>query len=138
MERSTLETLAGRLERVERENRRLKALGLVAVAILASVILMGQARPPRAVEAERFILKNAAGAELGGFIVDDDGRPALIMLSPRDNAPIIALQTIQDGSPAMLLGKPEGTGQIIMRFNDVDSPTIVIRDSDHDELWSAP
>ena len=38
--------LVRRLERVERENRRLKALGLIALATLTSVFLMAQVRPP--------------------------------------------------------------------------------------------
>ncbi len=39
----TIETLARRLERVERENRRLKRAGVVALVGIAAVVLMGQA-----------------------------------------------------------------------------------------------
>ncbi len=41
----TIETLARRLDRVERENRRLKMAGVVALAVIAAVVLMGQAIP---------------------------------------------------------------------------------------------
>ena len=37
-----IETLARRLDRVERENRRLKQAGHVAIAVIAAVVLMGQ------------------------------------------------------------------------------------------------
>ncbi len=43
MSEPTMETLARRLDRVERENRRLKRAGVVALAVIAAVVLMGQA-----------------------------------------------------------------------------------------------
>jgi len=43
MNNPTMETLARRLERVERENWRMKRVGVVALALIAAVVLMGQA-----------------------------------------------------------------------------------------------
>ncbi len=43
MNEPTMETLARRLDRVERENRWLKQAGVVALAVIAAVVLMGQA-----------------------------------------------------------------------------------------------
>ncbi len=42
MSKPTMETMARRLDRVERENRRLKQAGHVAIAVIAAVVLMGQ------------------------------------------------------------------------------------------------
>ncbi len=42
MNEPTMETLARRVDRVERENRRLKQAGHVAIAVIAAVVLMGQ------------------------------------------------------------------------------------------------
>ncbi len=39
----TMETLTRRLDRVERENRWLKRVGVLALAVIAAVVLMGQA-----------------------------------------------------------------------------------------------
>jgi len=47
MNEPTIETLAGRLDQVERENRRIKRAGVVALAVIVAVVLMGQATPPK-------------------------------------------------------------------------------------------
>ena len=52
MNEPTMETLARRLDRVERENRRLKQAGVVALTVIAAVVLMGQATASKAAEAE--------------------------------------------------------------------------------------
>ena len=64
MNEPTMETLAQRLDRVEVENRRLKRAGVGALAVIAAVVLMGQATPPKApkvVEADEFLLRDAKG-----------------------------------------------------------------------------
>ncbi len=62
MNKPTIETLARRLDRVERENRWLKRAGLVALAVIAAVVLVGQAMPKsRIVEAAKFVLTDANG-----------------------------------------------------------------------------
>ncbi len=43
MDKPTMETLARRLDRVERENRRLKQPGVVALAVFTVLLVMGQA-----------------------------------------------------------------------------------------------
>ena len=60
----TMETLARRLDQVERENRRLKQAGVVVLAVIAAVVLMGQAtkgKVAKVVEAEKFVLRDADG-----------------------------------------------------------------------------
>ncbi len=59
----TIETLARRLDRVERENRRLKQAGVVALAVIAAVVLMGQAtgKVAKVIEAEKFVLRDPVG-----------------------------------------------------------------------------
>ncbi|MFQ5848041.1 MAG: hypothetical protein ACE5IQ_10300 [Candidatus Methylomirabilales bacterium] len=85
MGESTMETLARGLERVERENRRLKKMGLAALAGVVALVLMGQARPtPRVIravqiEATRFVLSNPRGKVLGGFEIRRDGTPMLFL-----------------------------------------------------------
>jgi len=76
MDEPTMETLARRLDRVERENRRMKQAGVVALAVIVAVVLMGQAtwklappgKPGKIIGAEQFIVHDARGgvrAELG-------------------------------------------------------------------------
>ena len=61
---STLDTPTQRLDRLERENRRLKFAGAILLLALAAVGAMGQVLPkavPKVVEAERFLLRDARG-----------------------------------------------------------------------------
>ena len=46
------------LEKLERQNRRMKQAGVVALIIAAAVLLMGQASPNRTVEANEFVLRD--------------------------------------------------------------------------------
>ncbi len=64
MNEPTMEILARRLDRVERENRVLKRAGVVALAVIAAVVLMGQAtesKVEKVVEAERFVVRDSSG-----------------------------------------------------------------------------
>ena len=50
-----------RLEKLERQNRRLKQAGAVALILAAAVLLMGQVPSHRTVEANEFVLKDGDG-----------------------------------------------------------------------------
>lgn len=76
-----------RLARLERENRRLKLAGLLMLAVIGSVFMMGQVRPPTRYEAESFILRDRRGvtiAALGTSYEADSnvGRPILSFYEP--------------------------------------------------------
>jgi hypothetical protein len=53
--------IQSRLEKLERENRRVKRIGALAALIGGSLLLMGQAKTSRTVEAESFVLKDPQG-----------------------------------------------------------------------------
>ena len=56
-----LQAIVERLEGLERENRRLKRAGLAVLFLAAAGLLLGQARPSRTVETEKFVLKDVSG-----------------------------------------------------------------------------
>ncbi len=63
--RNREETMNERLERLERENRHVKRVGVAALATITAAMLMGQVAPPRAskvVEADEFVLRDGKGA----------------------------------------------------------------------------
>lgn len=71
MEPNTLsvETLAERVEKLERQNRKLKGIGATILILAATVVLMGQAPGTRTVEANEFVLKDSTGKVRGRFSI---------------------------------------------------------------------
>ena len=64
------------LEKLERQNRRLKRAGLLALTAVGALLLMGQATPKsRTIEAEKFVLKDSAGKTRAvlSMILDEPG-----------------------------------------------------------------
>jgi hypothetical protein len=68
-----------RLDRLERENRRLKRLGLASLAVMGSVLVMGQSPAKRILEANEFILRDASGS-VRATLKMDKGEPLLTLL----------------------------------------------------------
>ncbi len=62
MQTPDMQAILERLDRLEKQNRRLKRLGVTSLLIVAALALTGQARPKaRTVEAERFVLRDGQG-----------------------------------------------------------------------------
>lgn len=75
-------TLVARLERVERENRRWKAIGLGVMTLMGLALLMGAARPgvQDEVRARRFTLVDDEGKVQGFLGFSAVGSPTLFLL----------------------------------------------------------
>ena len=71
--------LADRLGKLEKQSRRLKQAGAVALIIAAAVLLMGQVPSHRTVEANEFILRDGNGEVRGRLSMGTLG-PELILL----------------------------------------------------------
>jgi len=148
MESGTTEWAAmmNRLERLEKQNRRFKQVGALAMIVAGSVLLMGQAPASRTVEANEFILKDAEGrarAKLssniyftgfflydeneqlrGSFVLNHEGRPAIAMMAANgsDRARLtLATQRIgeEDIPTFELRGSDEQTKIILNAGTDV-------------------
>ncbi len=81
--------ILGRLEKVEKENRRLKRIVAVGSLLAAVLLIMGQARPRRTIEAEKFVLKDANGSSRAQLGMDSNG-PTL-SLQDANGVPLVAL-----------------------------------------------
>lgn len=108
MSEAMMEKLARRLERVERENRRLKR-GAVAIAgVIVAAVLMGQGgSKSRIIEAEGFKLVDAAGVPRGGLVTFPDGS-VVLRLSDKDGKAGANLFVEADGSVAFALSNKDG------------------------------
>ena len=64
MNEPTMDDLTQRLCSLESENRRFKRLGVIAIVVIASGMMTGQATPNRlakVIEAEKVVLRDAVG-----------------------------------------------------------------------------
>jgi hypothetical protein len=80
-----------RLTRLERENRRLKIAGMLILLAAASVLMMGQVRPPSEVVAQRFTLVNGDGVRIAELMSNDDGLPYLGLYVPGQRFAVVSM-----------------------------------------------
>ncbi len=123
-----------RLEKLERQNRRLKQVGAVALILTVSVLLLGQASPKKTVEANEFILNDTTGktrAILTAFrfgpslgLFDANGKPRVGMA--------IAAQ-----GPELYLADANGKVRVGMRII-ADQPELNLYNPEGKILWKAP
>ena len=72
-----------RLEKLEKENRRIKKIGIVSVVLASVLIISGQASTNKVVTANEFRLVDATGKVRGFFSTNDEG---LALLSLTDSS----------------------------------------------------
>ncbi len=159
MSEPTIDNLARRLERVERENRRLKRVGVVALALIAGVVLVGQATPSnlaKKVKAEAFVLYDSTGnlrAQLSvnpegvvhGSLIDMHIQPQFsVGLLPDGSVTLdlgkrLSLASLGDDSAAALMvnGK-NGKPRVGIGIGPDDVPFLRVMNKAGKVIWSAP
>ena len=162
MSEPTMETLARRLDRLERENRRLKRAGVVILGVIAAVVLMGQATPrkvAKVIEAEKFVLRDAVGTiravlgpgELGGLyhltLFDMNGKELVGLATALDQAVLLfndshrktrAAISVVRGASTLTLYDDTGTPRAEMGAQPDGRPRLTLWDRDGKVIWSAP
>lgn len=133
MEASMIPALLQRLERLERSNRRLKLWGVVALFGLATLGVMGQARPPlQTVEAQEFVVKDAGGvvrARLGASpasvslsLSHEGGRANLVVAGGRGQGAHLAVTDATGKVKGLLLLSPETVGLYLSPIDATGPP----------------
>jgi hypothetical protein len=152
-------TLAGRVERLEQAQRRWRRLAAGAVMGLAAVALMGQKPAPRIVEAERFILRDAAGRVRAELAVDTEQSVALrfrdvdnlprLSVGTENGASVLVLNeqggkvraglvTLPHGAPALTLYDTNGKNRAELALTREGAPALTILDRDGFLAWKTP
>jgi len=99
-----------RLEKLERENRRMKKIGIVAVVFASVLFISGQAKTDKVVEANEFRLVDSAG-KVRALLSMGSG-PELSFYS--DHGTVVAdIWTTPD--PGLYLGEPGTKGTAVIR-----------------------
>jgi hypothetical protein len=101
----TLESLAERVRRLERQNRLLRAAVLLVVTVFAAVVCMGQVDTPKELEAERLILRDEAGKARVMLGMTEGG--ATLELSDAEGWLRLSLGVFEDRRPVLTMLDPE-------------------------------
>jgi hypothetical protein len=129
----TTATLNERLNRLEQENRRMRAGAVVLLVGLASLFLIGQtSSQKRVVVGESFVLMGLQGKPRAELALTSDGRPGLrfygadgrfLSILELDNAERPRLEFLDEGSrPGISLGyQADGTCRLTLRGKSTKS-----------------
>ena len=109
----TLQALADRVNKLEVQNRRLKLAGLAVVIMASAVLLMGQARSTRAVEASEFRLIDANGKTRARLAVGVGGGPTLTFFDSKD-LPVAGIDGGKE--PSLFLTGWDSAAHILLRI----------------------
>lgn len=110
---ATVDELLLRVQQLERSNKRLRCFLATLALAGGTVVLMGTAAPqhsvPPVIEAQQFVLKDAAGHERGSLFANDQVWG--LVLYNRDSSKAAAL-AVTEGSNAVLLNDGQGKSGI--------------------------
>ncbi len=131
-----------RLERLERQNRRMKLTGLATLVVVGAFLLMGQASLSGTlseVRARRFVLQDSRGRERAALDINS-GAPGLVLLDA-NGKPRAVLAVLSDG-PWLQMSDASGfetdIGGTITATGKACAASIVLFGRDKSVLWSAP
>ena len=114
-----LNAVLERLSRLEKQNRRLKWMGVTALAAVSAIFFTGQAAPtPRTVEAQKFVLKDAQGNVRGWM--STIGKGSELTLGNVKAQPMIRLVVSTDSSDLHLFGGPKSGLNLSMDSGNPD------------------
>ncbi|MBI4636376.1 MAG: hypothetical protein HY727_08500 [Candidatus Rokubacteria bacterium] len=118
-----------RLERLEHQSRRLKAVGGLLVLSVLAVGLMGQAVPQgRTVEAETFVVRDASGRPRAALALGKDDRPGLA-LADKSGKIRAWLNLETDGSPDLRFYDREEKVRAQLAVDAAGAPALSLTDA---------
>ncbi len=131
----TIEDVSARLEKLERQNRRMRAGGIGALVLIAAVSLLGQAAAPeKVIRAQRFEVVDAAGTFRAGLETTSDGSPWL-RLDGKGGGRRVLLGVPASGIPEMSLWDGDGKRRIFLGLGRDGSPAMSFIDrGDRDRM----
>jgi len=116
-----LQSVLNRLETLEKQNRRLKQVGMAALVLVSALVLMGQAAAKnRTVEANEFIVKGLDGRVRAWFGVDSHG--CRLQMFDSQKRSLVSIGVRDMGGGWLTLDDPEHGNSAALR---VDSGTPV-------------
>lgn len=123
-----LTEVGARLQKLERQHRRLKLTGSMVLLLAAAGLLMGQALPTRrTVDAEEFVLRDAAGTPRAVLSLKAEGAPTLAFFDPSGKTRAW-FGVRGGGSPYLLFADHAGKPRAGLSVKDDGSPELTFID----------
>ena len=141
MTESTPDLLRTRLDRLERESRRLKRATLVVIVGAAGVLLMGQISPHRwakTLEAEEFVLRDGRG-QIRASLATTQGSSSTILQIHGDNGkPRTRITVSSDGTSSLEVMDSGDHVRLLLGVKENGSPRIWLGNEAGKIIWRAP
>jgi hypothetical protein len=141
MTESTLDTLRQRLDRLERESRRLKRVTLVVIVGAAAALVMGQTAPHRSIrtlDAEEFVLRDSRG-QIRASLGTTQGPSATILEIHGDNGkPRTRVTVSSDGTSSLEFMDSGDRVRLLLGVRDNGLPRIWLGNETGRIIWRAP
>ena len=109
----TVQALTDRVRKLEVQNRRFKMAGFAAVLLASGVLLMGQTRGERVVEASEFHLVDAKGKTRARLAMGLGGGPTLTFFDTKD-LPVAGIDGGKE--PSLFLTGWDNAAHILLRI----------------------
>lgn len=121
-----LSSIEERLGKVERQNRRLKIAGGVALVLIWAVTLLSAAAPkPKTVDAERFVVVDNGGKQRAAFGVSENG--ASLKISNEKGKTVVLMEVSEDGTPVLAFKDENSTIRALLTLGE-DDPILSLHD----------
>ncbi|HSB69691.1 MAG TPA: hypothetical protein VLT62_10190 [Candidatus Methylomirabilis sp.] len=123
-----LAAVVTRLERVERQNRRMRVGGIMVLLVASVGLLMGQAMPKATtVEAEAFVVRDSTGKQRVALHLAPDGGAALSFFDPAGMGRA-TLRVDREGSPDLTLLDQAAQNRAVLRVERSGAPRLILFD----------
>jgi len=133
-----MDTLEGRVKRLERENRTLRLGAVLVLAAVGGVILMGQSPGPQVTDELRvrtLVIVDEAGKPRAGLTVLPGGVSSLALLDEAGGMRL-ALGLAKEG-PSVVLSDEAGKGGVTLGMFE-PGPVLTMQDREGRTVWEAP
>lgn len=138
MDTAASPSLTERLERLERDNRRLKRARDTILVGLAALFFLGHGEPAtNPVVGDQIALRAPGGLIRGEMSVGGDGSVRLVLYDPSRTPRLELLSTPPDGAPALTLYDKDWRPRASLRLDDDGTPRLELYGADGKAIWAA-
>lgn len=123
-----LNSLMERIEKVEKQNRRMKRTGVTAILLGSAFLVMGQTAPSgRTLEAQHFVLKDSTGSTRAELVTSGKLGPVLRLLDNKGSVRA-ALMVADAIGPSLQFYSTDGAPAVSIEVSDILGAHLTLAD----------